>query len=120
MMRRTLFARLPLACGGVLVALAQVGLASPGASQTQGPPGPVWNVKTPLTSKGCPAAKGDGSTDDTGAINCFLTASGAGSITIEFPSGTYIVTGTLTVPTNSVGLTLAGNGGGLAVIRTIS
>ncbi len=120
MLRRALVTGMPLACGSALAVLAQAGLPRSVASQTQELPGPVWNVKAPLNSKGCPAAKGDGNTDDTAAINCFLTASGGGAITISFPAGTYMVAGTLKVPTNSVGLTLAGSGGGLAVIRTIS
>jgi Pectate lyase superfamily protein len=120
MMRRALFTALDLLPRGVLVAFAQVALPTLATPQVQGPLGPVWNVKVPLVSKGCPPAKGDGGTDDTPAINCFLAASGGGSVTISFPTGTYIVTGTLTVPTNSVGLTLVGDGEGLAVIRTTS
>src|SRR5690242_21941861 len=120
MMRRALVTALHLLRGVVPIALAQVALPSLATSQVQGPLGPVWNVKVPLASKGCPAAKGDGVADDTPAINCFLAASGGGSITISVPPGTYIVTGTLTVPTNSVGLTLVGDGEGLSVFRTTS
>ena len=120
MISRVLVIALDFLYGGMLALLAQVALPSLGTSQEQGPIGPVWNVKVPLASKGCPAAKGDGNNDDTAAINCFLTASAAGFVTIAFPPGTYIVTRTLTVPTNSVGLTLSGSGIGVAVIRTTS
>src|SRR6266566_8905154 len=120
MISRVLVIALDYLYGGMLALLAQVALPSLGTSQEQGPLGPVWNVKVPLASKGCPAAKGDGNTDDTAAINCLLTASGSGFLTIAFPPGTYIVSGTLTVPANSVGLTLSGSGVGVAVIRTTS
>src|SRR6266516_874583 len=120
MISRVLVIALDFLYGGMLALLAQVALPSLGTSQEQETIGRVGNVKVPLASKGCPAAKGDGNNDDTAAINCFLTASGSGFLTIAFPPGTYIVSGTLTVPANSVGLTLSGSGMGVAVIRTTS
>ena len=46
-------------------------------------------------------AKGDGTTDDTAAIQAALNTSGSGS-TIFFPTGTYYINGTLTKKTGQI------------------
>jgi Pectate lyase superfamily protein len=65
-------------------------------------------------------AKGDGSTDDTTAIQAAITAAGnaAGGV-VYFPAvaTNYKVTGTLTVPAN---VTLRGDGPGASTITTTS
>lgn len=52
-------------------------------------------------------ATGDGTTDDTTAINNALTAAANGG-TVYFPAGTYLITSTLTIPGD--GVTLVGEG----------
>lgn len=68
-------------------------------------PGLGWvNVKNPTYG-----AKGDGTTDDTAAIQAAMTA--AAGKTLFFPPGTYKVTSTLTV-TNAIGqIKVIGSGG---------
>lgn len=67
-------------------------------------------------------AAGNGTTDDTIAIQAVLTAVGGGFQVVYFPPGTYLISGTLTVVASSVGTTLAGagfiGGPGVSVIRT--
>lgn len=54
-------------------------------------------------------AKGDGVTDDTAAVNACISVVGAlGGGEAYFPSGTYNISATLTVPANVI---LKGNGG---------
>jgi hypothetical protein len=57
-------------------------------------------------------AVGDGTTDDTAAINAAMTAAGVGlySRSVFLPSGQYKVTNTITVP---VGVTVSGNYGSI-------
>jgi hypothetical protein len=49
-------------------------------------------------------AKGDGSTDDTAAIQTAITAASAGGGTVFFPAGTYIISNTLSVTADNVQL----------------
>lgn len=46
-------------------------------------------------------AKGDGSTDDTAALNSALTAAAAAGKVVWIPAGVYLVTDTVTVPPGS-------------------
>ncbi len=81
--------------------LAIIGLLVfwPGGAQASGLPGhpaatPVFNVKTF-------GAKGDGSTNDTPAVNKAITAAnGAGGGIVEFPSGTYKAGGSIHLMSN--------------------
>lgn len=124
-MRRFLLAlALALACAPGL--RAQTPVPSVGTSTAIigiGPFPPVINVLMPQPAGGCNAAKGDGKTDDTPAIQCMLNmtnpnppGTGGGFFVVYFPSATYLVTG-LVIPTNSIGLTLQGQGAGTSVIR---
>lgn len=56
-------------------------------------------------------AKGDGTTDDTSAINAALTAGATLQGTVYFPKGNYVVTDTLVVP-GSLGMQIRGDGNG--------
>jgi hypothetical protein len=61
-------------------------------------------------------ATGDGTTDDTAAIQDAITSAGvAGGGTVFLPRGTYSVTGTLTLDANNV--VLAGEGDALTTIK---
>lgn len=63
---------------------------------------PVFNVKAY-------GALGNGSTDDTTAIQAAITAAQtAGSGTVYFPAGTYMISGTLTVTADNISLIGAG------------
>lgn len=53
-------------------------------------------------------AKGDGSTDDTAAIQAAINSFGSGNGLVYFPPGTYKTTSTLTVAQDRVGLRGAG------------
>lgn len=57
-------------------------------------------------------AVGNGVTDDTAAIQLALTAAGAGTYgsAIYFPSGNYLVSAALNIPTTSVGIKIYGAG----------
>jgi Pectate lyase superfamily protein len=63
--------------------------------------GLAFNVRDPLYG-----AKGDGTTDDTAAIqsaiNAADTASGSGGALVVFPPGTYKITGTLELPSHII------------------
>jgi Pectate lyase superfamily protein len=58
--------------------------------------GQVFNVKA--SYNGIPGAKGDGTTDDTAAVNSAIAAAIAVGGTVYFPPGTYLVAGALVVP----------------------
>jgi hypothetical protein len=78
--------------------------------------GGVYNVKN--TAYG--GAKGDGSTDDTGAINAAITACiNGGGGTVLFPRGTYKISSALTVNT-ATGITLQGCGPQASIIKQTS
>jgi parallel beta-helix repeat protein len=86
-----------------------IGTSSPGRmldvngiarAQIQDKGGQVYNVKAY-------GATGDGSTDDTSAIQSAIDAAGANN-TVFFPKGTYIISSPLTVTNDYV--TLAGQG----------
>jgi hypothetical protein len=71
----------------------------------------LWNVQNAAYSGG---AAGDGTTDDTAAVQAAITAcQNAGGGTVFFPPGTYIVTG-LTITGSDV--TLRGSGIGASII----
>jgi Pectate lyase superfamily protein len=71
----------------------------------------LWNVQNAAYSGG---AAGDGTTDDTAAVQAAITAcQSAGGGTVWFPPGTYIVTG-LTITGSDV--TLRGSGIGATII----
>lgn len=84
------------------------------------PPALVLNVKDF-------GARGDGTTDDTAAIQRALDAIPAGGATVHFPTGTYLVSITAGNPTlgialmlNRQGVTLTGNGIDASVIKLAS
>lgn len=60
-------------------------------------------------------AKGDGSTNDTSAIQTALAAAGTGDVVV-FPAGTYVVNDSLTVAQSSI--TLRGEGRRLSVLKS--
>ena len=62
-------------------------------------------------------AKGDGSTDDTAAINACISAAGATS-GVYFPAGTYLTSSPITV--NAAGQTLFGVGPYSSIIKNTS
>lgn len=57
------------------------------------PAGATINPNAPTINVRNYGAKGDGSTNDTTAINSAITALGTGSGTLYFPPGTYVTTG---------------------------
>ena len=81
---------------------------------TQGPPGPsnVYNVKNAAFG-----AKGDGTTDDTGAIQDAINVAAAAGGAVYIPHGTYRITSTLTIADddehgNQKGVRVFGDNGG--------
>lgn len=56
-------------------------------------------------------AKGDGSTDDTAAIQAAINYVSTGAGIVDFPAGVYKITSTLTI--SSPGVMLRGQGGGI-------
>ena len=62
-------------------------------------------------------AKGDGSTDDTAAINSALTDAGSSGRQVYFPAGTYIVKSSLKVPN---GILLRGDCGKSIIKTTVT
>lgn len=66
------------------------------------------NVRSPLYG-----AVGDGTTNDTPAIQAAITAAGVSKKTVYFPAGTYRITSGLTVP---VDVNLWGSGAGGSII----
>jgi len=63
-------------------------------------------------------AKGDGSTDDTGAIqNAINAANTAGGGPVYFPAGTYKISSALTLYNN---ITLAGDGRAVTIIKQVT
>lgn len=73
----------------------------------------IFNVKSPQYG-----AVGNGSTDDTAAINAAYTAIGAGGGILYFPAGTYKVTAALTPWVNT--MTVMGDGWNASTIATNS
>jgi hypothetical protein len=73
----------------------------------------VVNVKDPQYAGG---AKGDGTTDDTAALQAAATA--AGGKTLYFPAGTYRITGTVNITT--AGTTVIGDGAKVFVAFGVS
>lgn len=71
--------------------------------------GALFNVKAAAY-----AATGLGIADDTAAINLALTAAGVSGGTVYFPSGTYLISNMLQVPS---GVTILGAGKGASTIR---
>jgi hypothetical protein len=79
-------------------ALGPPGAMGPaGAAGPAGPAGPasadIFNVKT--AANGCPAAVGDGTADDTSAVQChldYMNTNHGGGI-VFFPQGNFIVSG---------------------------
>src|SRR6266702_2274204 len=63
-------------------------------------------------------ARGDGTTDDTSAIQTTITAASATKGTVYFPQGTYKITSGLTITTS--GVSLLGTGAGASIIQTPS
>lgn len=55
-------------------------------------------------------AIGDGTTDDTAAIQAAITSLGLAGGVAYFPVGTYRISTTITTPSNSYGITLLGSG----------
>ncbi len=55
-------------------------------------------------------ATGDGSTDDTSAINSAMSAVNSAGGVLYFPTGTYMVSSTLTTPSSNVVITGTGTG----------
>jgi hypothetical protein len=72
----------------------------------------VYNVKAY-------GAKGDGTTDDTTAIQAAITAVGSSGGIIQFPTGNYAIYSTLNIPASYAGLTLKGTGNGTVYITYI-
>lgn len=60
-------------------------------------------------------AVGDGSTDDTVAIQAALDSFGGNAGTVEFPAGTYIISSEVSVPSN---ITMLGYGAKITVLAT--
>jgi len=59
-------------------------------------------------------ATGDGTTNDTAAIQAALNASAA----VYFPKGTYLISSALTIPSTSAGSYLYGDGENISIILT--
>src|ERR1700722_6816445 len=88
-----------------------------GSSYVPAYPGTTFNVKNY-------GATGNGSTDDTtaiqSAISAFQTAAATGSaVKLYFPAGTYLVSAPLTV-TNVTGCTITGDGHSQTTIKEIT
>lgn len=66
---------------------------------------PIFSVRDPAYG-----ARGDGSTDDTAAIQAAVTAANAANADVYFPAGTYKLTGAITIYSN---MRLFGVGGHL-------
>ncbi|WP_159622592.1 glycosyl hydrolase family 28-related protein [Ruania rhizosphaerae] len=113
--RRSLLTRgLVVAAGGAAAVVGSTSGATPASATTtdtlldQG--GAVFNAKAY-------GAVGDGTSDDTAAINSTIAAAVAdGGGVVFLPQGAYLVSGTLSVDTD--GISLVGAGRGATVIKT--
>lgn len=95
--RRALVASMGVAGAGLLL-----GRLSPGPRLAHANPLPLeWNVVTDF------GATGDGTTDDTSAIQSALNATAAGG-TVYFPQGTYLISSQLTVSGKEIHLFATG------------
>jgi Pectate lyase superfamily protein len=76
---------------------------------------PVWDIGGAVFNVKAYGAKGDGSTDDTTAIQAAITAAAVNGGTVRFPTGTFIInSGPLTV--TGFKITLVGAGKGATVL----
>ena len=102
--------------GNIDIAYPLIGSTSPAtnAYQKRGSSVTPWiNVKTDY------GAVGDGSANDTSAINAAITAINSAGGTLYFPPGTYKVSGSLTSIT-AEGCNIVGSGRGATVIANYS
>ena len=81
-----------------------------------GTPAPTQPSNVTVTAYG---ARGDGVTDDTGAIQAAVNARGTGGGTVTFPAGTYVVSSPIKLPAgNTDVLTLSGYGATISLRNT--
>ena len=76
-------------------------------------PGIPGGIPENYTRVDCPAATGNGTTDDLAAINACLSGTTAGNY-VYLPAGTYRTTGTINIPS---GVVLRGAGPSLTIIN---
>lgn len=83
--------------------------------------GTDWTPETQVFDVKAYGAKGDGTTDDTTAINDAISACvTAGGGTVYFPAGTYLTSTGISVPNTQTGVYLCGAGEASTVVKASS